>query len=157
MPDTPPFPRPLRLGTRSSPLARLIDASEIDPAEQDALLQALRTANATIAGSPTIEAVAEAIDQGHIVGQQVLHHLVRLRYGRVLLQRAFLQVLRVGAQRSGSEHPDPFRDQVDVRLCLGVLQLELFVDIEEVAAGHVPMIVTQFLVMDLVVREQFVQ
>lgn len=49
--------------TRSSPLARLIDASEIDPAEQDALLQALRTANATIAGSPTIEAVAEAIDQ----------------------------------------------------------------------------------------------
>ena len=80
-----------------------------------------------------IHGLAEAIDQGHIVGQQVLHHLVRLRYGRVLLQRAFLQVLRVGAQRSGSEHPDPFRDQVDVRLCLGVLQLELFVDIEEVA------------------------
>ncbi|BAB53779.1 ATP-dependent nuclease [Mesorhizobium japonicum] len=48
--------------TRSSPLTRLIAASEIDHAEKDALVQALRDANQTIAESPTIEALAEAID-----------------------------------------------------------------------------------------------
>ena len=49
--------------TRSSPLARLIEASEIEAAEQDALLAALRSANAAIAASPTIKSIATAIDQ----------------------------------------------------------------------------------------------
>jgi len=47
---------------RSSPLARLIDAMEIDPAEQEMLLDALRKANDEIAAAPTIDAIAEAID-----------------------------------------------------------------------------------------------
>ncbi|QEX24358.1 ATP-dependent endonuclease [Hypericibacter adhaerens] len=48
---------------RSSPLARLIDAMEIAPAEQEALLEALRTANAEIAGADTIGKIAKAIDK----------------------------------------------------------------------------------------------
>lgn len=49
--------------TRSSPLARLIDVSEIDQAEKIALVEALRDANAKIASSTTIDAIAAAIDQ----------------------------------------------------------------------------------------------
>lgn len=47
---------------RSSPLARLIDAMEIDPAEQETLLDALRKANDEISAAPTIDKIAEAID-----------------------------------------------------------------------------------------------
>jgi putative ATP-dependent endonuclease of OLD family len=47
---------------RSSPLARLVDAMEIDSAEQETLLDALREVNKKIAAAPTIEAVANAID-----------------------------------------------------------------------------------------------
>ena len=47
---------------RTSPLARLIDAMEIDPAEQETLLDALREANEKIDAAPTIDAIAEAID-----------------------------------------------------------------------------------------------
>ncbi len=47
---------------RNSPLARLIEAMEIDPAEQETLLDALRKANDKIAAAPTIDAIAEAID-----------------------------------------------------------------------------------------------
>jgi putative ATP-dependent endonuclease of OLD family len=49
--------------TRGSPLARLIEASGIDLAEQGALVDALRTANATIALSPTIAALADSVDK----------------------------------------------------------------------------------------------
>ena len=48
--------------TRTSPLARLIEASEIDAAERDTLLAALRAANDEIAASKTVEALATAID-----------------------------------------------------------------------------------------------
>jgi putative ATP-dependent endonuclease of the OLD family len=47
---------------RSSPLARLIDAMEIDPDEQEELVDALRIANEEIAGAPTIDVIAKAID-----------------------------------------------------------------------------------------------
>jgi putative ATP-dependent endonuclease of OLD family len=47
---------------RSSPLARLIDAMEIDPDEQEGLLDALRKANEEIAAEPTIDGIAKAID-----------------------------------------------------------------------------------------------
>jgi putative ATP-dependent endonuclease of OLD family len=47
---------------RSSPLARLIDAMEIDDSEQGELVDALRTANEEIAAAPSIHAIAEAID-----------------------------------------------------------------------------------------------
>ncbi len=47
---------------RSSPLARLIDAMEIDPDEQENLVNALRTANDEIAGAPTINDISNAID-----------------------------------------------------------------------------------------------
>lgn len=47
---------------RNSPLARLIDVMEIDPAEQETLVDALRSANDEIAAAPTIAAIAEAID-----------------------------------------------------------------------------------------------
>lgn len=47
---------------RSSPLARLIDAMEVDPNEQEKLLDALREANAEIAAAPTIGVIAEAVD-----------------------------------------------------------------------------------------------
>ena len=49
--------------TRTSPLARLIEASEIGAKEQEALIDALRTANAAIAKSPTIGTLANAVDK----------------------------------------------------------------------------------------------
>jgi putative ATP-dependent endonuclease of the OLD family len=48
---------------RSSPLARLIDAMEIDPAEQETLLDALRKANSDISKAPTVGKIAKAIDE----------------------------------------------------------------------------------------------
>ena len=48
---------------RVSPLARLINAMEIDPAEQEELLDKLREANADIASSPSVQTIAEAIDK----------------------------------------------------------------------------------------------
>jgi putative ATP-dependent endonuclease of the OLD family len=48
---------------RSSPLARLIDASDIESAEQETLLDALRAANETIRASKTIDEIANAIDR----------------------------------------------------------------------------------------------
>lgn len=47
---------------RGSPLARLIDAMEIEDDEQEQLLEALRKANAEIAAAETIDKVAKAID-----------------------------------------------------------------------------------------------
>ncbi len=47
---------------RSSPLARLIDAMEIDEAEQETLVDALRDANKTIAAAPTVGQIAKAVD-----------------------------------------------------------------------------------------------
>jgi putative ATP-dependent endonuclease of OLD family len=47
---------------RGSPLARLIEAMEIDESEQTKLVDALRTANKTIAAAPSIHAIAKAID-----------------------------------------------------------------------------------------------
>jgi putative ATP-dependent endonuclease of the OLD family len=47
---------------RNSPLARLIEAMEIDPAEQEELLDALRRANQEIAAAPNIAAISKAID-----------------------------------------------------------------------------------------------
>ena len=49
--------------SRRSSLARLIDASGINPAEQATLISAVETANAEIEGSPTIRAIAEAVDR----------------------------------------------------------------------------------------------
>lgn len=48
---------------RASPLARLINAMEIDQDEQEELLEKLREANQEIAESPSVEAIAEAIDR----------------------------------------------------------------------------------------------
>ncbi len=48
---------------RASPLARLINAMEIDQDEQEKLLEKLREANQGIAESPSVEAIAEAIDK----------------------------------------------------------------------------------------------
>lgn len=47
---------------RSSPVARLIDAMEIDDDEQKALLEALEDANEKIKAAPTVGAIAKAID-----------------------------------------------------------------------------------------------
>ena len=47
---------------RGSPLARLIDAMEVDPAEQEKLVDALRQANEEIAAAPTIDVIAKAIE-----------------------------------------------------------------------------------------------
>lgn len=47
---------------RSSPLARLIEAMAIGATEEEKLLDALRRANKEIAGTPTIDAIAKAID-----------------------------------------------------------------------------------------------
>ncbi len=47
---------------RNSPLARLIAAMEIDPAEQEQLLDTLRQANQQIAAAPTTGAIATAVD-----------------------------------------------------------------------------------------------
>jgi putative ATP-dependent endonuclease of OLD family len=47
---------------RSSPLARLIEASEITSAEQQALVDILLAGNNEIAASPTIAAIATAVD-----------------------------------------------------------------------------------------------
>ena len=48
---------------RTSPLARLINAMEIDPDEQEDLLEKLREANEGIAESPSVETIADAIDK----------------------------------------------------------------------------------------------
>ncbi|GEP60428.1 ATP-dependent nuclease [Reyranella soli] len=48
---------------RSSPLARLIAAMEIDTDEQDKLVEILQKANDAIAKAPTIKEIAEAIDE----------------------------------------------------------------------------------------------
>jgi putative ATP-dependent endonuclease of OLD family len=47
---------------RWSPLARLIDAMEIDPEEQEKLVDSLRKANEEIAAAPTIDVIAKAVD-----------------------------------------------------------------------------------------------
>ena len=47
---------------RNSPLARLINAMEIDPLEQEKLLDTLRLANEKIASAETIDEIAKAID-----------------------------------------------------------------------------------------------
>jgi putative ATP-dependent endonuclease of OLD family len=47
---------------RASPLARLIGAMEIDPAEQEQLLDTLRQANQHIATAPTTGAIGAAVD-----------------------------------------------------------------------------------------------
>jgi len=47
---------------RNSPLARLIAAMEIDPTEQEQLLDALRQANQRIAAAPTTGMIAKAVD-----------------------------------------------------------------------------------------------
>jgi putative ATP-dependent endonuclease of OLD family len=47
---------------RQSPLARLIEASALAPDEQSALVDAIQEANDTIEGSPTIQAISDAID-----------------------------------------------------------------------------------------------
>ncbi len=48
---------------RTSPLARLINAMEIDPDEQEKLLDKLSEANKRIAASPSVETISEAIDK----------------------------------------------------------------------------------------------
>jgi putative ATP-dependent endonuclease of OLD family len=48
--------------TRRSPLSRLIEASRIDTAEQEALVAIVNSANEQIEASPTIRALAAAID-----------------------------------------------------------------------------------------------
>ena len=48
--------------TRSFPLARLVDAMEIEPDEQEELQDALRKANEKIAAAETIDEIAKAID-----------------------------------------------------------------------------------------------
>jgi putative ATP-dependent endonuclease of the OLD family len=48
--------------SRRSSLVRLIEASQVDKAEQDVLINAVKTANAEIEASPTIKAVAASID-----------------------------------------------------------------------------------------------
>ncbi len=47
---------------RNSPLGRLIDATDVPEAEQEELLDALRTANSDIANATTIKEIAESID-----------------------------------------------------------------------------------------------
>jgi putative ATP-dependent endonuclease of the OLD family len=49
--------------TRSSPLARLINASDIDTAEQQGLVNILDAANQQIEASPTVAEIAAAIDR----------------------------------------------------------------------------------------------
>ena len=48
---------------RRSPLVRLIEASNIDAAEQAALVSAVKTANVTIEESPTVQQLAESLDK----------------------------------------------------------------------------------------------
>jgi putative ATP-dependent endonuclease of OLD family len=48
--------------SRTSALARLVEACAIPPAEQATLTAAVQTANDEIEGSPTIQAISEAID-----------------------------------------------------------------------------------------------
>lgn len=48
--------------TRRSSLARLIEAFQIDKAEQTTLIESVKKANAEIENSPTIKAIAESID-----------------------------------------------------------------------------------------------
>jgi putative ATP-dependent endonuclease of the OLD family len=48
---------------RASPLARLIDAMDIEESAKEALLDSLREANAKISGDTTVENIAKAVDE----------------------------------------------------------------------------------------------
>jgi putative ATP-dependent endonuclease of OLD family len=50
------------LQPRRSPLTRLIEASNIDPAEQAALVDVVKVANAAIESSPTVKTLADSVD-----------------------------------------------------------------------------------------------
>jgi putative ATP-dependent endonuclease of OLD family len=48
---------------RRSPLLRLVEASDISPADQQEIVNAVAEANDVIEGTPTIQAIAQSIDQ----------------------------------------------------------------------------------------------
>lgn len=76
---------------RNSPLARLVDAMDIDTAEQEQLLKALRDANKTISEADTIGDVAEAIDKQF---EKVSGPAFKMDVGLGLAEPSFQAVVR---------------------------------------------------------------
>ncbi|HZL19992.1 MAG TPA: ATP-dependent endonuclease [Polyangia bacterium] len=76
---------------RNSPLARLIAAMEIDPAEQEQLLDALRQANQKIAAAPTTGAIATAVDASF---KSVAGPAFKMDVGLGLAEPSFQSIVR---------------------------------------------------------------
>jgi putative ATP-dependent endonuclease of OLD family len=92
---------------RNSPLARLIDAMEIDIDEQEELLDALRNANEKIAAAPTIDVIAKAIDTSFkIVTGPAFSMDVALGVAEPSFQ-AIVRALRILLTNAAMENFDP--------------------------------------------------
>lgn len=92
---------------RNSPLARLIEAMEIDPAEQEKLLDALRKANEEIAEAKSIDEIATAIDTSF---NSVTGPAFSMDVGLGLAEPSFqaiVRALRVLLTNSAMENFDP--------------------------------------------------
>ena len=92
---------------RSSPLARLIDAMEISPDEQAKLITVLQEANATIATSPSIKAIAKAIDKSF---KEVTGPAFAMDIALGLAEPSFqaiIRALRILLTNSAMENFDP--------------------------------------------------
>jgi len=92
---------------RGSPLARLIEAMDIDEGEQTKLVDALRTANKTIAAAPSIHAIAKAIDDSF---KKVTGPAFSMDVGLGLAEPSFqaiVRALRVLLSNSAMANFDP--------------------------------------------------
>ncbi|MBW7848888.1 MAG: ATP-dependent endonuclease [Rhodospirillales bacterium] len=92
---------------RTSPLARLIDAMEIDLSEQELLLDALRKANAEIAAAPTISKIADVIDASF---KKVTGPAFSMDVGLGLAEPSFqaiIRALRILLSNAAMENFDP--------------------------------------------------
>lgn len=76
---------------RNSPLARLIDAMNIDPSEQEKLVAILKEANDKIAADPSIDTIAAAIDASF---EKVAGPAFRLDVGLGVAEPSFQSVIR---------------------------------------------------------------
>jgi putative ATP-dependent endonuclease of OLD family len=76
---------------RGSPLARLIDAMEIDLAEQEKLVAILKDANDKIAADPCVDTIAKAID---VAFEKVTGPAFKMDIGLGVAESSFQSVIR---------------------------------------------------------------
>src|SRR5438309_6421799 len=88
------------------------------------------------------EVVAELADDRLVVGEQVRHHARRVGdRARLLLEPRVMRELGKRAPGPAAQRPRPLGDVVDDAVQLLVLRLEERVQVVELRAGHVPVVV----------------